>query len=993
MHKKFTSVPPTSTFTGLVMLLSVAVAGILMTNSAGRLTLFSENEEEEKHEQLAAFSEQRWLRDFKMLRDPVLGYIPEGMREKEMAQAYAIPNKFTEISMSETGATNQNDYAPAGPTNIGGRTRAIAFDKRGNNVIIAGCISGGIMRSTTGGQSWARVSPENDIHNLSALAQDPRAGFEDTWYAGGGEPLGNSASADGATYLSHGVWKSVNNGQSWTRLTLNINGLVTPPGGFTLEAFEHPFDFVHRIVVNPVNGHVYVAAHRRLVRSTDGGNSWEIVFNTATAANSGNGQMDVACTSTGRLYLAVNGGIPDFGARGVWTSATGNASSWTRLAGGQILNVDSVPGWRANDYSAAPAKRILLALAPSSQNLLYVLYENGLSQSGSAPQPEVDMFRYNATANSWTNLSANMPDFPTDREGVDPIAVQSGYDMMVYVKPDDPNTVILGGTCLYRSTNGFTSTATTAWIGGYGNTLPTLTIYPNSHPDMHAVAFDPTNPNRVIAADDGGLQITNDITANVTATQPVTWTMVRNYQTLQYYHVAMDPGIGRNNFIGGSQDNGTHVRDAELILGSRPGDRPEINDHARIVGGDGGAAGFGRSTGNSQLAYMSSQLGDIYRSTFSGGVSAFSNIKPTNLTPNPSIPSGSGDFITYFKIDFDNPENLYYVNFNRLFRTTAAASVSSATWTELTGVGAAVNPASPTNGTNVSISALEMSRGDYQASHALYIGTDNGKIFRLDDPRNAAAPVQPVNITPSQLTGLGALYISDIAVNPKNDNEVMMVISNYSANNNAAINIWWTNNAKSASPTWKLAEGNLTLPSVRSCMIVNKKDASNASVLEYYVGTTAGLYSAINIGATLQGGGSVNWVREGGNTLNFALISTMDYRPQDNVLLVGTHGNGLYFTSTGTPDAGDQTPGDSFITSIFPTVTRGSTLRYTIGNTFEVQSITVQVFSSSGQLLQSRSDAYRSNYISLVGLPAGAYILSIQSKDGKYKFAQRFVKL
>jgi len=992
MQNKSTSGPSSSFKTGFILVACVAIAAALTLINTQRNAPLAADEDED-HEQLAAYSEQRWLREFKMLRDPILGYIPNGSRDRELKQALVIPNKIDEISMSETGIANQNNYTPAGANNIGGRTRAVAFDKRNSQIIIAGCVSGGIMRSTDGGQNWTRVSPEEDIHNLTALAQDPRAGFENTWYAGGGEPLGNSASSDGATFLSQGVWKSTNNGQTWTRLTLNIAGVPVPAGGFTLEAFDHPFDFVHRIVVNPVNGHVYVAGHRRLVRSTDGGNSWELAFTTTTSANSGNGQTDVAVTNTGRLYMALNGGNPDVALRGVWTSTTGDAGSWTRIAGGQVINVDSVANWRGNAYFNPLSKRILLALAPSSQNLLYVLYENGLSQAGPAPQPEVDMYRYNSTANSWTNLSANMPDFPSDREGVDPIAVQGGYDMFVYVKPDDPNTVLLGGTCLYRSTNGFTSTAATAWIGGYGNTLPTLTIYPNSHPDMHTVAFDPANPNRVIAANDGGIQVTNDITANVTATNPVTWSMVRNYQTLQYYHVAMDPGIGRNNFIGGAQDNGTQVRDAELILGARPADRPDINDHARIVGGDGGAAGFGKSNGTSQLAYMSSQLGDIYRANFSGGVTAFSNIKPTGLTPNPAISSGSGDFITYFKIDFDNPDNLYYVNFNRLFRTTAAGTVSSATWTELTGVGAAVNPGSPTNGTNISISALEMTRGDYEASHVLYIGTDNGKIFRLDDPRNATPGQAPVNITPSQFGALGAIYISDIAVNPKNDNEVMAVVSNYSANNNTAINIWWTNNAKSASPTWKLAEGNLTMASVRSCMIVNRKDASNASVTEYYVGTSVGLYSAVNIAVTLQNNGNVNWVREGGNVLNFAVVSSMDYRPQDNILLVGTHGNGLYFTNTGAPDAGNQTPGQTFITNLFPTVTKNSTIRYTIGNTFDVQAITIQIFNAAGQLLESRTDGYRSNSVNIAFLPAGAYILSIRSKDGRYKFAQKFVKL
>ncbi|HYF33405.1 MAG TPA: T9SS type A sorting domain-containing protein [Chitinophagaceae bacterium] len=989
MQNKPTTGPSLLLTTFVVLMACTLVAGIFIFRSQ-RTNLHS-GELEEDQEQRAAFSQERWKHEFEMLRDPVLNRIPAGIRQQELAQAFAIPQKIDEIMLSETGASNQNNYAPAGPNNIGGRTRAIAFDKRNNQVIIAGCVSGGIMRSQNGGQTWARVSPEEDIHNLTALAQDPRPGSEDTWYAGAGEPLGNSASLDGALYLGHGIWKSTDNGVTWTKLTLDIAGLVTPPGGYALELFDHPFDYAHRITVNPVNGHVYVAGHRRLIRSQNGGASWEMAFNTVSAATAANGQMDVVCTSTGRLYLALNGGSPDGALRGVWTSPTGNAGSWTRIAGGQVLNVDSVAGWRGNDYTAPLTKRIVMALAPSNQNLLYVLYENGLSQAGPAPQPEVDMFLYNNAGSTWTNLSANMPDFPGDREGVDPIAIQGGYDMMVYVKPDNPNVVLLGGTCLYRSVNGFTNTAGTSWIGGYGNTLPTLSIYPNSHPDMHAIAFDPSNPNRVVSANDGGLQVTTDIMANVSATVPVNWAMLRNYQTLQYYHVAMDPGQGRNNFIGGSQDNGTHVRDAELILGARPGDRPDVNDHARIVGGDGGASGFGKVSSNSQLAYMSSQLGDIYRATFSGGVSAFNGIKPNGLTPNSA--GGFGDFVTYFKIDFDNPELLYYVNFNRLFRTTTASTVSAGTWTELTAVSAAVNPTQPTNGNNISISALEVSRGDYGPTHSLYIGTDNGKIFRLDNPRDVLPITAPVNITPPQFAALGAVYISDIAVNPNNDSEIMAVVSNYTANGNSAINIWWTDNAKSASPTWRLAEGNLTMPSARSCMIVVKRDASNIPVTEYYVGTSVGLYSTVNMGPRLLSNQPVTWVREGGNTLNYAVISSMDYRPQDNVLLVGTHGNGMYFTSTGTPDfQGQALPGGIFIQNIFPTLARGNSIRYTVGNTFDVQGIIVQIYSSTGQLLYNRQDSYQSRLVNIAGLPAGTYVLSITSRDGRHKFVRRFVK-
>ena len=94
------------------------------------------------------------------------------------------------------------------------------------------------------------------------------------------------------------------------------------------------------------------------------------------------------------------------------------------------------------------------------KHILYVLYENGLSKSQvQVATKEADLFKLNmSSGNVWTNLSANVPDFPGgDHDATDPFTIQGGYDLFITVKPGDPNFVLLGGTSLYRSTDGFST--------------------------------------------------------------------------------------------------------------------------------------------------------------------------------------------------------------------------------------------------------------------------------------------------------------------------------------------------------------------------------------------------------------------------------------------------------------------------------------------------------------------------------------------------------
>ncbi len=989
------------------VLLAVAVLILYITGSrksSNKETFLPQTETRESGEQEARHTMLRAQYEWNMIKDPVTGKLPLQIYDRELAQARTIPEKGNDPLQQGRGNA-LNTYYPAGPNNQGGRSRAFAYDIRfngtTNRVMLSGGVSGGIMRSADGGGTWTRVSPDNDIHNVTCIVQDTRPGNQDTWYAGGGEPVGNSASDLGGTYLGQGVYKSTNTGVTWTRLTFTINGVAVPPGGFTLEVFDHPFDFVHQIMVDPANGNVYIGGHRRLIRSTDGGSSFDVVFGGNVGAISSGGQLDILKAGT-RYILAVNGGAPEPSLRGVWTSTTGNLNSWTRIAGGTVLGVDSVANWRANSYvnfagSTTPIpKRIIMAAAPSNSNIIYVSYENGLSNSAPDNAPEVDMYKLDFTSGTnWTNLSANMPDFngAVNHPATDPITTQGGYDFFISVKPDDPNFVLLGGTSLYRTTNGFANTTSTSWIGGYGNTLPTVTFYPGSHPDIHVAVFNPSNFNEVVCGNDGGLQRTSNITA---PSSTVAWTNIDNYQTLQYYYVAIDPETGRNNFIGGAQDNGTHFRDKTGVTGLAASDS---NNHRRIFGGDGVSVGFGKINGADQFVYCGFQLGNLLR----GRVQVGSNFNFINITPTGLTTTGTsgefGEFVTNFHLDPDNTEDLYYVNFNRLFRTTIASTVNTGNWTELTGVRQAVNPFSPSSGTFINIRTLAFSRGPYTTSHVLYIGCtqdlraspqQQGKIFRFDDPRNQLSTTAPIDITPPGLAG----SVQDIAVNPNNDDEIIAVVCNY-----ATTSVYWTNNAKSAVPTWRIAEGNLTLPSIRSCMIIVKKDGANNPVTEYYLGTSVGLYSAVDIGPPLIGGTQPTWQREGGSVLNFTPVRSLSYRPADNVMLVGTHGNGLYYTFLGTPNfvpnqntgTNDPVNDKNFIKIVFPTI-GAEDLQYRVGNLTGIRKISIQVFTMSGELVLQRESNYQDGSINFSRLSRGAYLLSIYSEDRKHRHLQRIIR-
>jgi hypothetical protein len=912
---------------------------------------------------------KRRLYEWKMLHDPATGEIPRDIHEKEVALLRSIQSRQSAAGFRQT---INNSYTAAGPSQNGGRTRAVAYDLRNNGVMLAAGISGGIFRSTDGGATWSFNNPVNDVRIISCIAQDPRPGFQDIWYAGTGELAGSSPSYPNAQIPGYGVYKSTNNGISWQKLPSTIQG-TSNENGFV----DDIFDMVYNIQVDN-NGIVYVALPSVILRSTDannmitnGGTDWYPSIFELDGLNTPNTPLETMITdivvskpgvSPTRYYAAFTGRNTDSDTAGVWTSTTGTYGSWTKIGSPNLVS-----GWRpynnttsGGDYTAGWG-RTVLSIAPSNSNILYVMYDNGLLASSS--QPEADLFRANLAAFpnvSWANRTDNL--FAL-QNGSTPkyMETQDGYNMLLAVHPTNENLVLAGGVNLFKSTDGFATSNNVTFVGGLESDVTYTDPTRSSHVDFHAYAFQPSSPNRFVVANDGGLQVTSDITAS-----KITWNNLNNqYQTFQYYHVAIDPVAGSLTFAGGAQDNSTSYKDSKELFGPA---LPDPNDHyVGLLGGDGGMTALSPSTSTQQYLYASAQNGILARLN----IVKNSNLTGAQIDPN-SAPEG--EFVTYYHLDQDNTELLYYVADNRLWRTTSASTVTSTTgWTEMTGV------ATTLNSTNESIFALATSRGNYNnANSYLFIGTSTAKIYRIQDPRNAAVSTAPISITPPTITA-GSL-VREIAVNPRNPDTVLAVISNYGANS-----AYWTGNATSASPTWQLVEGNLTTASFRSCAIV-----ATTTGVEYYVGTSIGLF-----GTTTISGNSTSWILQGPAMMQGAIVNDLVLRTADNTLLVGTHGNGMFYTTIGNVPTSvpDVVVNDKrFINTVFPTVVPVGDINFRTGGITGVKTINIRVTNLSGQVVLQRTQAYQNGSVPLGPLATGSYVLEIISDNRKYKHVQQFVK-
>ncbi len=808
--------------------------------------------------------EERWEFMFNLTRDPKTNTIPKNIRARELAHAKKLQKTSNNLSSAAI-----YDWAEVGPNDVGGRTRALAIDIIDPNRILAGGTSGGIWESTDNGATWELKSSSTSLLSVTSLVQDPRNGYTNIWYYAAGEWSGNTASArgGGATFRGNGIYKSTDNGKTW-------NVIATTTSDPT--SFDSFYDYVSKIIVNPASGAVFIAvAYYGILMSPDGGTTFYAMQDLASLGWPKSHYSDIVVAGDGTLIASLSqlayDNPPALPLPGIYRS-TDDGFNWENIT----------PAGFPSTH-----ERTVLAISESNPNIVYALTNTGTMDGDNEV---ITLFKIDYSTSTATDLSANLPTYDGVFSGSGRIDTQSNYNMVISVKPDDENFVLIGGTSLFRSTDGFSialakiADAKNDWIGGYQYVEDDdFFYYPNHHPDQHALFFDINDPNKLWSGHDGGLSYTTNIT-NTSYTDYFPWESKNNgYNVTQFYTVAIDKELGDNKIMGGTQDNGTpHFQ----VENGAP--TPSSN----LSGGDGAYAYYG-----DDFVYISSQNGKIYRSAYDGDgnpINMWLPLPPGQLSQWSEVypRDASGQlFINPFVIDPNDEDIMYYPAGTTLWRNNALTSIPNyetpgtlSGWTELSNISV---PA----GYVISTLNVTTSNPTNVLYYAASSTTAAPKIYKLENANDTTDGEVDVSV-PSAVVGA---YVHDIAINPEDGSDIIVVMSNYK--------ITGLYHSSDGGLNYTAIEGNLTGtaetpgPSLRSSVIMpfagNPKIsailAQNNGNNKYLIGTSTGLYSTENLA-----GNNTVWSQESPTGIGNVVVEKLTARTSDNQIGVATHGRGLW---------------------------------------------------------------------------------------------------
>ncbi|MFN7965366.1 MAG: immune inhibitor A [Acidobacteriota bacterium] len=552
---------------------------------------------------------------------------------------------------------------------ISGRVTALAKDSAG--ALYVGGAAGGVWKSTNDGLSWTSLLDAVDTQAVGAIAVDPN-NTSVVWVATGDYNTGCEG------YFGVGMLRSIDGGASWQKR--NGSGAVTLND---VSAFS-------AMVVDPRNSsHVLAAATSRGCSSGSGGSGG--IFTTddagATWAERLSGVAVYALAqdqqTKDNYWAATNQGI---------YKSTNNGVTWTKQT--------------ASSLPSSNTSRTELAIAPSNGNVVYALFANGPTGT--------EFWRTINGGTSWTKMSS----------GSNACDGQCTYNMTLAVHSTNTDIVYRGTVLLFKSING--GSTWTQLTNGWGGSQQV-------HQDTQELLVDALAPETFYVGSDGGVWRSVDGGTNYTC-------LNTNLNMTQFYAIDVHPTDG-DIICGGAQDNSSLARPTGT-------NKWEL----QTVTGDGFVCQINRV--NPNYAYITSYPSggpSVYRST-TGVFGSFNVITGSGSGVNSS---DRWNWVTPYILDPVTPSTLY-LGSQRIYKSINNGD----SWSP-------VGPADLTGGSGT-VYALEVNRN---FPNVVFAGTESGRVWRSSD-----YGINWTDIT----SGLPGRGINDIAADPTNPKRAFATVGGFS---------------------------------------------------------------------------------------------------------------------------------------------------------------------------------------------------------------------
>jgi len=329
----------------------------------------------------------------------------------------------------------------------GNRVASISGVPGDPSTYYAGAASGGVWKTTDGGNRWDPIFDKQPVAAIGAIAVAPSdpsviwVGTGEAWAIRDSDVMGN------------GVYVSTDSGKNWTHVGLDDTGRIG------------------RIIVHPSNPDIaFVCAvgrttgpqqERGVYRTTDRGQHWErVLFGDANTGCSG---------------LAMDAHNPRILLAGMWQV---EMHTWGELSGGPgsavYLSKDGGTKWtklEGHGLPKSPLGKIDVAIAPTNPDRYFALIQT---------KDQGALWRSDNGGENWQAINYQRQ-----------LIGRAGYYIRIAVSTGNDNEVYVANSSFLESLDGGELFKEVPWGG-----------------DNHDIWIDPQNPDRFVITDDGGLNIT-----------------------------------------------------------------------------------------------------------------------------------------------------------------------------------------------------------------------------------------------------------------------------------------------------------------------------------------------------------------------------------------------------------------------------------------------------------------------------------------------------